>query len=66
MVNKKITLILEVDPVRGIWVKVNQEVDCNPSPRTKSSVTIAKNMDIKNPSVQNWKKKGGEKERGIR
>jgi hypothetical protein len=38
--------------VKGIQVKVNQETDRSLSPRRKSSVTIAKCMDIINQSVQ--------------
>jgi len=41
---QKIPLILEVDPVRKTW-------EANPSPRRIFSVTIAKSMDIINPSV---------------
>jgi hypothetical protein len=52
---RKISLILEVDLVRGIRGKVNQDVDHNPSPRRKSSVTIAKSMVIINTSVRSCK-----------
>lgn len=42
---QKIPLILEVDQVRETW-------EANPSPRRMFSITIAKSMDIINPSVR--------------
>jgi len=51
LVVQKIPLILEVDPVRRVQDKENQEADRSPSQRRKSSVIIEKNMGIINPSV---------------
>jgi len=55
MVDQKIPLILEVDPMRMTLIKVkeNQEVNRSPSLRRKLSITSAKSMDITRPSVRN-------------
>jgi hypothetical protein len=42
----KIPLFLEIDPVRGSQVKVNQETDRSPGQRRKSSVTITKSITL--------------------
>jgi len=48
---QKISLILEVNPVRGIQGIENQEVNLSPSQRRKSSVIIVKNIGFINLSV---------------
>jgi hypothetical protein len=41
--------------MRGIQVKVHQEANHSPSLRRKPGVTIAKRVDILDPSFRSWK-----------